>query len=166
MYERLMDAASVKSATASRLPQRARWLIGDTTLDFSLYSEPRNLTAEFAEWGLSDADVADIEHVSDFIVFGMWNFNEGGGDRPVLAFRQSDGKVFDVDVEAYEPLSLLNSSLEAFIDTFCLLDKYLGHGQPIPADLNSLVRNLDPTVYSESEWRDLVDDVANRSRGT
>ena len=78
----------------------------------------------------------------------------------MLAFRQSDGKVFDVDVEAYEPLSLLNSSLEAFIDTFCLLDKYLGHGQPIPADLNSLVRNLDPTVYSESAWRDLVDDVA------
>jgi hypothetical protein len=117
------------------------------------------LAAEFVNWGLSEADVADIEHGSDFIVFGMWNFNEGGGSRPALAVRQSDGKLFDVDVEVYEPLSLLNSSLETFIDTFCLLDKYLGHGQPIPADLNSLVSNLDPTVHLESEWRDLVDEV-------
>ena len=74
--------------------------------------------------------------------------------------RQSDGKVFGVDVEANDPLFVLNSSLEAFIDTFCLLDKYLGHGQPIPADLNSLVRNLDPTVYSESEWRVVVENVS------
>jgi hypothetical protein len=46
------------------------------------------------------------------------------------------------------------------MDTFCLQDKYLGHGQPIPADLNSSVRNLDPTVYSESKWRNLVEHVA------
>jgi hypothetical protein len=98
--------------------------------------------------------------VPDFIVFGMWNFNEGGGARPWLAVRQSDGKVFDVDLEAHDPLFVLNSSLEAFIDTFCLLDKYLGHGQPMPADLDSLVRNLDPTVYSESEWRNLMDHLA------
>jgi len=155
-----MNAASIQSLIASRLPQRARWLIGEAILDFSRHSEPRNLTAEFLEWGLSEPDVADFEHVSDFIVFGMWNFDEGGGARPALAVRQSDGKVFDVDVEADEPFSLLNSSLEAFIDTFCLLDKYLGQGQPIPADLHSLVRNVDPTVYSESEWRELVESVS------
>src|SRR5260370_34068960 len=96
MHERLMDAEAIQSATASRLPQRARWLIGDnTTLDFSLYNEPRSLAAEFVKWGLSEADVADIEHGSDFIVFGMWNFNEGGGARPALAVRQSDSKVVD-----------------------------------------------------------------------
>ena len=155
-----MNAASIQSLVASRLPQRARWLFGNTILDFSRHNEPRNLTAEFLEWGLSDADVADIEHGSDLIVFGMWDFDEGGGATPALAVRQSDGKVFDVDVEASKPLSLLNISLEAFIDTFCLLDKYLGQGQPIPADLHSLVRRLDPTVYSESEWRDLVEDVS------
>src|SRR5215471_14580175 len=122
-YERLMDAASIQSAIASRLPQRTRWLIGNTTLDFSLYSEPNNLPAVAAELGCS---LPDAEQVSDFIVFGLWNFNEGGGARPLLVVRQSDGKVFDVDVESDEELYLLNSSLEAFIDTFCLLDKYLG----------------------------------------
>ncbi|HKD30480.1 MAG TPA: SUKH-4 family immunity protein [Xanthobacteraceae bacterium] len=113
----------------------------------------------FAEWGLSDADVADIEHGSDFIVFGMWNFDEGGGARPALAVRQTDGKVFWVDVEAYEPVSLLNSSLRAFVDTFCLLDKYLRHGQPIPADLNLSAKNLDPTVYAESFWPRLFENL-------
>jgi hypothetical protein len=56
-------------------------------LDFSLYSEPRNLTAVFAEWGFSDTDVTDIERVSDFIPFGMWNYNEGGGERHFLVVR-------------------------------------------------------------------------------
>jgi SUKH-4 immunity protein len=158
MHDRLMNAAAIQSVIASRLPQRARWLLGgNMPLDFSLHTEPRKLTAEFGEWGLSGADVADIEQVSEFIVFGMWNFCEGGGARPALVVRESDGKVFSVDVEADDPVVLLNSSLEAFIETFCLLDKYLGHGQPIPADLNSLVRNLDPTAYSESEWRLVMD---------
>ena len=157
MYERLMDAASIQSTIASRLPQRARWLIGHTPLDFSLYDVPRDLPAVTAEL---KCDLPDVEQVSDFIVFGMWNYAEGGGARPFLVVRQSDGKVFRVDVESDEELFLLNSSLQAFIDTFCLVDKYLGHGQPIPADLNLSARNLDPTVYSESEWRNLVDHVA------
>jgi hypothetical protein len=152
-----MDAASIQSAIASRLPQHACWLIDNTTVDFSVRSEPCSFVAEIAKWGLSDADVADIEHHSDFIVFGMWNFNRGGGARPALVVRQSDGKVFGVDVEAYEPLFLLNSSLQAFIDTFRLLDKYFRQGQPLPADLSSLVRNLDPSVYSESDWRNFVE---------
>jgi hypothetical protein len=78
----------------------------------------------------------------------------------LLVVRQSDGKVFGVDVERDEKkLFLLNSSLQAFIDTFCLLDRYLGHGRPIPADLNLLARNLDPTVYSESEWPGWVEEM-------
>jgi hypothetical protein len=112
-----MDAAATQSVIASRLPQRARWLIGNDTQDFSLHSEPCSLAAEFAKWGVSAADVADIEHRSDLIVFGMWNYNEGGGARPALVVRRSDGKVFGVDVEANDPLFVLNSSLEAFIDT-------------------------------------------------
>jgi hypothetical protein len=151
-----MDAASIQSLIASRLPQRARWLIDNKPDDYSFYSEPRNLAAVMAEW---QCDLSDVEQVPDFIVFGEYDHDEGLA-HPLLVVRQSDGKVFRVDVEAYEPLLLLNSSLQAFIDTFCLLDKYLGHGQPIPADLNLLVRNLDPTVYSESEWRVLVDQVA------
>jgi hypothetical protein len=75
---------------------------------------------------LSDADVTDIEQVSDFIVFGMWNFCEGGGARPALVVRQRDGKVFSVDVEADDPVVLLNSSLEAFIDTSVCRTNILG----------------------------------------
>ena len=34
-----MDAGSIQSVIASRLPRRARWLIGNATLDFSLHNE-------------------------------------------------------------------------------------------------------------------------------
>ena len=154
-----MDAALIQSAIAFRLPERTRWLIDGTLGDYSFYSVPRNLTAVMAEW---KCDLSDVEQVPDFIVFGEGDYTEGGGALTLLVVRQSDGRVFDVDVEAYEPLHLLNSSLEAFIDTFCLLDKYLGQGQPVPTDLNSLLRNIDPTVYSQSHWGGLVDLVASR----
>src|SRR5262249_6642195 len=84
-----MDAGSVQSVIASRLPQRARWLIGNATLDFSLHSEPCSLAAEVAKWRLSHSDVAYIEPGSSFIVFGMWNFDEGRGARPALTVRQT-----------------------------------------------------------------------------
>jgi hypothetical protein len=87
----------------------------------------------------------------------MWDYNDGGAAQPLLVVCKSDGKVFGVDVEGNDPLFVVNSSLAAFIDTFCLLDKYFGQGQPIPADLNSLVRNLDPAAYSESDWRNFVE---------
>src|SRR5260370_16971782 len=86
MHERLMDAEAIQSATASRLPQRARWLIGDnTTLDFSLYNEPRSLAAEFVKWGLSEADVADIEHGPVLIVFCICNFTSHRAPPPALS---------------------------------------------------------------------------------
>jgi hypothetical protein len=147
-----MDAGSIQSAIASRLPQRARWLIRGTPLDFSFYSVPRNLTAMMAEW-VWDATV--VEHASGFIVFGERDYAEGGGASNWLVVRRSDGNVYGMDAEREVPLFLLNSSLHAFINTFCFLDKYLGHGHPIPPDLHSLVQNLDPT-YSGSEWHDLV----------
>jgi len=149
---RPMNAASIRSLIASCLPQRARWLVDNKPDDYSFYSDPRNLSAVMAEW---QCDLSDVEQVPDFIVFGEYDHDEGLA-HPLLVVRQSDGKVFRVDVEADEPLVLLNSTLQAFIDTFCLLDKYLGHDRPIPADLHSLVRDLDPTVYSESWWYNVV----------
>src|SRR5262249_33732104 len=67
MYERPMEAASIQSTIVSPLPQRARWLIGHTPLDFSLYDVPRDLPAVTAEL---KCDLPDVEQVSDFIVFG------------------------------------------------------------------------------------------------
>jgi hypothetical protein len=155
-----MDAGSIQSVIASRLPQRARWLIGNTPLDLFFYSEPRNLAAMIAAevTGDEEYDAPIVERPSDFIVFGEWDYSEGGGARPWPVVRRGDGKVFGVDVERDVPLFLLNSSLHAFINTFYLLDEYLGHGQRIPADLNLSARNLDPTVYSDSFWHVLFKD--------
>ena len=149
-----MDVGSVQPAITSRLPQRARWLIGGTPLDFSFYSAPRHLTANMA--AREGWDAAFVGQVSDMVAFGERDYAEGGGATPWLVVRPSDGNVFAVDAESDVPLRLLNSSLEAFINTFCLLHKYLGHNLPIPLDLHSSAQILDPTAYPRSEWHDLV----------
>jgi hypothetical protein len=79
-------------------------------------------------------DAAFVEQVSDLVAFGEQDYAEGGGARPWLVVLPSDGKVFAVDAESDVPLRLVNSSLEAFINTFCLLHEYLGHDLPIPPD--------------------------------
>lgn len=149
-----MDIGSVQPAITSRLPQRARWLIGGTPLDFSFYSAPRYLTAIMATW--EGWDAAFVEQVSDLIAFGERDYAEGGGATPWLVVRLSDGNVFALDAESDMPLRLLNSSLEAFVNTFCLLHQYLGHNSPIPPDLHSAVQIVDPMAYPRSEWHDLV----------
>jgi hypothetical protein len=93
-----------------------------------------------------------VEQASDFIVFGDWDYAEGGGDTVFLIVRRNDGSVFGVDGGRDVPFSLLNTSLQSFINTFCLLDEYFAHSQPIPADLDSSARDLDPTAYPESRW--------------
>ena len=67
-----MDAGSVQSVIASRLPQRARWLIGNATLDFSLHSEPCSLAAEFAKWGfrMPMLQTSSSGQISSFLVCG------------------------------------------------------------------------------------------------
>jgi hypothetical protein len=152
-----MSAESIRSVIAYRLPRARRWLIGASPLDFSFYSglwpaqPPRSLIAVMAEW-----EAPLLKDASDFIVFGDYDYAEAGGAGPWLVVRRSDGKVFDVDLEREVSAFLLNSSLRAFIDTFYLLDKYLGHGDPIPRDLHSLAQDLDSTAYSKSTWHDLV----------
>jgi hypothetical protein len=102
---------------------------------------------------------ASLPDARAFLAFGELDYNEGGGAQMWLAVRQTDGKVFSVDVEREPPALLLNSSFAAFVNTFCLLDEYVSQGHPPPADLEAAVRELDPTAYAESEWRDLVAEV-------
>jgi hypothetical protein len=52
---------------------------------------------------------------------------------------------------------LLNSSIERFIQTFALLNEFLGKGEQLPLHAKALVRDIDPEAYPASEWRLLVD---------
>jgi hypothetical protein len=97
-----MDTGSVQPTITSRLPQRARWIIGGTLLDFSFYSVPRHLPTIMAAW--EGWDAAFVEQVSDLVAFGERDYAEGGGATPWLVVRPSDGNVFAVDAESDEPL--------------------------------------------------------------
>jgi hypothetical protein len=149
----------IQSAITS-LPQRRRWYIHDVPLDFSFHSELRNLAAVLEKHmiGVEEGTPPVVEHASDYIVFGEYDYGEGVA-HPLLVVRRSNGNVFRLEVENDVPLIVLNSSLLAFINTFNLLDEYLGNGKQIPADLSSSARNLDPTVYSQSHWHNLVTEL-------
>jgi hypothetical protein len=152
VVHRFMEITSTLAAARSQLPQSARWLVDGTPQDFSFYSNARSLDVVMTEQACGGV----LQHASDFIVFGEYDFAEGGGAKPWLVVRCSDGKVFGVDVEREASMFSLNSSLDAFINTFCLLDKFLRRHQQIPEDLEMLVQSLDPAAYDGSEWRDLV----------
>jgi len=87
----------------------------------------------------------------------MCDFAEGGGASPWLTIRKSDGSVGGLDVEREQAIFGYNSSLERFIQTFVLLDRWLTQCQPLPKAVVATVRDIDPDSYPGSEWRLMVE---------
>ena len=54
----------------------------------------------------------------------------------------------------------MNSSISAFIRTFLLFNDALGAGGAMPPDIEELVLAAAPVAFEKSEWRDLVDYLA------
>src|SRR5215471_5036491 len=135
------------SAIISGLPIRARWMLGDTPLDFDFAQAQAGLRM------VMTGDVSgDIEEAwSDLLVFGRYDYAEGGGASPWITIRRADGAVCGLDVERDPAIFVFNSSIKRFIRTFSLLDRYLGHRQPLPSDLRGTVREIDNLCYPGSE---------------
>jgi hypothetical protein len=147
-----LDRKAVETALASGLPAEARWMIGGTPLDFEFP------VARLGLRGLPDvAPEVGEALASHLLVFGEQDFAEGGGARPWLCVRKSDGWVYGFDPDREAPAFLLNSSAERFIATFALLDAHLGKNEPLPPDCESRLREIDPEAYPSSDWRLLVE---------
>jgi hypothetical protein len=65
--------------------------------------------------------------------------------------------VCGLDVERERPVFWFNSTVERFVRTFALLDRYLGDCQPLPSEIEACVRDTDPAAYSRSVWRLIID---------
>lgn len=147
-----MDIPTLQTEVTSRLPQRARWLTPDgTPLDFTFYSVPRRLA------DLLTTEGCQVDSSATLTAFGEYDYAGGGGARPWLAINDADSRVYAIDVESDEPAALLNSSLQAFIQTFCFLDKFASKREPLPSSIVPLVEECDPEAYPNSEWRYWVD---------
>lgn len=147
-----LDPDSVKKE-ARRLPASRRWFVQGTPLDYDFSAgraRPQPLDAAAFDFRLQPKWL-------DLLIFGEYDYAEGGGANPFLGVRRTDGAVYGLDFERDKaPMFLLNSSLEAFVETFELLDGCLAKKHPLPSGVESLLRKIDPKAFAKSDWKAFV----------
>jgi hypothetical protein len=153
MDEQEIEAA--RSMILAGLPTRVRWIVVGTSFDFD-FSEAQRGLRHVARGDFFGSDELD-ERWADHLIFGELDVCEGGGARPFLTIRTSDGVVCGLDVERDDSIYPFNSSVAQFIRTFVLFDQHLGQDRPIPADIGQQVRQIDPECFDRSEWRSMID---------
>jgi hypothetical protein len=136
-----------------RLPRRRRWKVQATPLDFDFSPGLRGPAP-------LDRDAYDFPLEAAWLqlaIFGEYDYAEGGGAHVLLGVRERDGRVYGLDFERDEkPMFLLNSGLEAFIETFECLDAHLRKGRALPSDIEKHLRAIDPKAYPSSDWKPFV----------
>ena len=142
----------------SSLPAKARWLLGETPLEWRF---------ERAQQPLQPLTSADISsgaipaHWLPIHIFGEYSYADGGGATAFLGIDIQTGQVRGLDVERDDSSAvfLLNSTVQQFIDTFLLFSHVLVHRSEAVAELAANAKAIDPAVFPNSSWRVLADHV-------
>jgi hypothetical protein len=144
----------VQEYVVTNLPAKARWSIDGTTLDFDFSPSRGDLCSLPDGRNPSDED----DPANDFLVFGFQDFADGGGAQPWLCLRKSDGWIcgFDADCDD-DPIFILNSSIQRFVETFLFLNQYLQQNEPLPSNSGKRLLEIDPEANATSNWTSLVD---------
>lgn len=147
----------IQSAIANDLPPKAQWTPEpDQTppIDYSFCSELCPVLNELQQ--LPD-DMRE-EAWNELLIFGGYSIE--GGAAQWLCIHKTTGLVYGLDLEREaNAMYLVNSCIERFIETFNTLNYYLGNGNPMPSEIETRLREIDPETYPQSEWRDFVDYV-------
>ena len=138
-------------AIITGLPVHARWMVNGTPLDYDFSDAHQGLHEPFDCIECSDKERTEL------LIFGKYDYAEGGGAAPWLCIRKIDGAVVGLDLERENSIFLLNSSLERFIQTFRFLNEYLGTRLHLPSDVATRMREIDADAYPSSDWNSLVD---------
>jgi hypothetical protein len=152
-----IDLNAIRSGIDSRLARQARWMIGDTPLEFDFSPDRYGLRR------VADRDAVGglvPNEWSGYRLFGVYDYAEGGGASPWIAFRERDGYVCGLDIERQgETVFVFNSSVDCFISTFSLFDQNLRAGQKLPPGFASRAEALDSELFAVSEWRALIERI-------
>jgi hypothetical protein len=147
------DPEAMLATARGELPANVRWMVGDTPLDFDFAGLHYGLRPATSE----DLGGATPDQAASFVVFGRYGYAEGGGASPLIVIGHGDEAIYGVDAEREETIFLFNSSVGQFVATFAALDPHLREGRPLSADIETVVRDIDPLAYPISEWRDLIE---------
>jgi len=149
---------------AARLPPRARWLLGDSPLDWDFSRAAHPLEALPEDHAQTLAAILPNDW-RELLIFGEDDYAEGGGAQSFLTVHTRTGEVFGVDGERDAPVYFLSSSVTAFVETFLLFDRVLRGGVGTASELAEAARAVDPRGFDRSEWRDLAQYMAALSAG-
>ncbi|MCA9074121.1 MAG: hypothetical protein KDA93_03740 [Planctomycetaceae bacterium] len=149
-----VDLKSIRKQIDSELPRSSRWWFDDTPLDWE-FAPDRYSFLPGDELEMVGGDTR--EEWSELLIFGSFDYAEGGGAAPWIAVRTSDQAICGIDVERKSGSVLLfNSTLRQFVSTFSTLDQYFSHRNPVPSSICSKVGAIDPLVYPISEWSKMI----------
>lgn len=150
-----IDLTTVKARILTGLPKRTRWIIDGRSLDFDF--SPERFGLRYVEE--RDQVGGPVPGERDGCrIFGMCDYDEGGGASPWISIRERDGFVCGLDIERTEStIFIFNSSLDRFIRTFELLDHYLRTGASLPPELRSQIQAVDSEIFELSDWRETID---------
>jgi hypothetical protein len=149
----VVDVTAIANSIAGALPLSARWTIETTPLDFN-FSVGHAGLRELASFEDNFGDI--LPNAS--LVFGEYDYSEGGGAHAWLCIRKTDGWVCGIDLEREEPEFIFNSSIARFCQTFVVLNRYLEVADParLPACCETEIAGIDPEAYPTSDWKLLV----------
>lgn len=154
----MLELDSIQKRLRDALQQRVRWVVRDTTIDFdfSRLLEPLAPLQDFEIDGPIEPEWRSL------FLFGQQDVAEGGGASPFLGIDIHTGAVHGLDLER-DPdcVFLLNSSVDAFLETFALFDDVLRQGTVPLESVDSRARTIDP-AFSTTEWSDFLDFLLDR----
>jgi hypothetical protein len=147
---------TVKAATIQdivrRLPVRRRWMVQETPLDYDFSAGVRGP----APLRQRSYDFPLEPEWLELLIFGEYDYAEGGGAHPFLGVHRKSGVVYALDFERDTPLVILNSGLEAFVKTFEAIDADLTKPAQLPRQIGKTLKVIDPSVYDRSDWKSFV----------
>lgn len=145
------DLTTATSLVRERLPPSSRWPILGTQVDWSFAGTWQRIDPEVL--GIDDGAVVALQ---PFLVFGEYAYD--GGASPLVGLHECDGTVHGIDVElGSDPVFWFNSSLEAFVETFRLLDSVLrSPAASARPGLRDEAERLDPAGFEKSDWAGLL----------
>jgi hypothetical protein len=86
-------------------------------------------------------------------------------NKPWLCVRKSDGWICDYDPDwGDDPVSILNSSILHFVETFHFLNEYLAKNMLLPGDSVKRLYEIDPVANASSNWTSFVDHLSNAKK--
>jgi hypothetical protein len=146
-----MDLSSMRLAILERIPIQSHWLVNGTSVDYDFSEASRALAP------IPNFVVQENPEWRELLVFGTCDYANGGGAKPWLCIRKSDGVVVGFDGERENPVFTLNTTIERFVQTFEFLNTHLSEGKKLPESTEAILKLIDPDSYSASDWCLLVE---------